>query len=84
MTTIWKYPLTQAFSQDISKGARIVHAGKDPRGESCLWAEIDPDADTEMRHFRVIGTGHIVPENAEHVGSYIDGPFMWHVYEVTE
>ena len=30
----------------------------------------------------IVGTGHLVPDGAEHVGSTVDGPFVWHVYRM--
>lgn len=29
------------------------------------------------------GARHEVPDDARHLGSTIDGPYVWHVYEVT-
>lgn len=47
----------------------------------CLWIEVDLEQPLETHEFRVVGTGWIVPENSNYVGTYIDGPFVWHVYE---
>ena len=47
------------------------------------WAE-NPDGEplTVTRTFRVIGTGWDVPDGT-YLGTVFDGPYVWHVYEVT-
>lgn len=34
--------------------------------------------------YEVYGTGHVIPEHLEHVGSCICGDFVWHVYRYYE
>lgn len=34
------------------------------------------------RTVQVFGTGHRVPDGAEHMGSALDGPLVWHLFEV--
>lgn len=89
-TRIWKFPI--AFGSDIPKldismpkGARIIHAGPDPSGRPCVWVECIPripSEETEKRFFTVIGTGWEVPDKGKHVASYVDGSFVWHIYEI--
>lgn len=49
----------------------------------CIWAEVNEYA--EPRTFRVFGTGHEIPDSGDHyyshVGSCLDAPCVWHVYE---
>lgn len=47
-----------------------------------VWTEEAGVDVEESRQVRVFGTGHNVPDDAEHIGSCIAGPFVWHVYEV--
>ena len=35
------------------------------------------------RKVQVIGTGHFIPSSAEHLVSWSDGAFVWHLYDVT-
>ena len=47
----------------------------------CFWAEVDTDASTEQRLFRILGTGHPLPEGLTYLGTFQLPPFVWHVYE---
>lgn len=94
MRTIWKFPLPMAVAGEplsMPRGARIVHfdiqysgpLDNGPRpGVPTLWVEVDPDQAAEPRQFVIIGTGHEIPADGQHVGSYQAEPFVWHVYEV--
>ncbi len=79
---IWKYSLLFPLSiLSIPRGGKIV-ALQAQREHPCIWVEVDPEATTEARGFRVYGTGHEIPdEGVEYVGTYQDGAFVWHVYE---
>jgi len=54
-----------------------------------VWIEIQDDineyggARTEHQELRVFGTGQQIPLQAQHVGSTLDGQFVWHVYRVS-
>lgn len=66
-------------------GARIVHAGQDPSGRDCVWAEVDPNEErTETRKILKAATGHIeIPPHAVHIASSVSGGFVWHYYDCT-
>ena len=85
MNTIWKYPLEITDYQEIEmpQGARLLHVGLDPAGVPCVWAEVVTDSrPKKIVPLYVVGTGNPVPFGAsEHVGSFNDGPFVWHVYK---
>lgn len=61
---------------------RFVLAGLDPQTRPCIWLEVAPDVPNAgiVREFQIFGTGHEVPTGWEHCGSFVDGPFVWHVY----
>jgi hypothetical protein len=62
---------------------RFLHAGIDPAGRPCVWLEVRPDEPESgiVREFQMFGTGHVVPDEGwEHCGSFVDGPFVWHIY----
>lgn len=46
-----------------------------------FWMEVDEANPTEVRTFRVFGTGHEVTNGYEYRGTAIDGPLVWHLYE---
>ena len=83
MRTVYKYPLTLGKVVEVEAlNGDVVHVGLDPTGEACVW--IEGDANSPMlRWFYIFGTGHLIESPASHVGSFVDAPFVWHVYEVS-
>lgn len=82
MITIWKFTIPMAESAEIEMptGAQLLHVGMQNRSVQ-LWAQVNTEAPTTIRHFHVRGTGHSIPDNEKHVGSIQDPPFVWHLYE---
>jgi hypothetical protein len=54
--------------------------GPDPQGVLCIWAEGDTTKPYKPERFKIIGTGHGIPEHAVYVGTTRVAPFMWHCY----
>lgn len=86
MKTIYKYPapLTVFVEhvQALPVGAKFCHLGKQA-GLPMMWFEVDPEQrETESRVFFFTGTGRLVENHSTHLGTVIDGPFVWHLYEV--
>ncbi len=79
MKVIHKFPINDN-ALEIPHGGRIIHAGRDPHGVPCVWAEVDPEIRNAKQNFLVLGTGREVPPGWAHAASFNDGPFMWHVY----
>lgn len=77
MKTVWKYTINFAFT---ALTGPVVHVGLDPSGTPCVWIEGDPEKLMD-RLFEVVGTGQRVPVDGTHVGSWVDGAFVWHLYE---
>lgn len=50
-------------------------------GKPTLWALVDDTYTTETRRFLLRGTGHPVPDDVMHRGTFFDGPFVWHLFE---
>jgi hypothetical protein len=82
MRTIFKYPLEITDKQTIRmKCVSILHVGLDPSKRPCLWAEVETDAIESGVDIYVVGTGNPLPDLAEyHIGSFVQGPFVRHVY----
>ena len=87
---IFKYPLVDGLSNGTTVigmpiGAQVLCL-KVQNGTPCLWAYCDPEVEQEMRSFLTLGTGMDNPyaEDFDHVyvGTYMDGPFVWHVFEL--
>ena len=98
MKKIYKYPFDIEGSFAIKKlpeFAPIIHVGLDPTGTPCLWAEIFPEwveaiekyetarSARRIREFAIVGTGQNCPIG-EHVGSWVQDAFVWHLYETTK
>lgn len=77
---IYKQKLVSLIEQGVPLmvSGRVIHAGLDPNNMPCVWFENDESGDTLSR-VHVAGTGHDVP-SGEHVASFREGPFIWHVY----
>ena len=87
MKVVYKYeiPNDRGHVVKLPADARVVQVGmQDDR--LMLWAEHGwPDANTShvARYFDVFGTGHPIPFESEYVGTFFDGPYVFHVYEIT-
>ena len=84
--TVWKFvvPPEGEFSLKMPAGAKLLDV-QEQHGIAAIWAQLDPDADMEVRRFRQFGTGHeFDPEGLSYVGSYqlMAGTFVAHLYEV--
>lgn len=84
MITIYKYELDLGSNAvAIPHGAQILRA-EGQRGKVQLWALVNTEYLTEMRHFNVYGTGQTLPEgvrNQHYKGSAFVDQFVWHVFE---
>ena len=86
MRTVYKYPF--ATGGDIAEQhinvygwATVRMVGLDPHGKPCIWAESSPKEELSKRTIYVVGTGQPIPEEAEYyLGSFVQGPYVWHVY----
>jgi hypothetical protein len=84
MKTIYKYKLAIEAEQTLHiPGGRnncLLVAAQD--GALTIWFEVDTTQPEQPHTIHVVGTGRPV-ENMElktHLGSAIEGPFVWHVY----
>lgn len=84
MRTIWKFPIPyqEQFIVATKAGAKpVLIALQD--GKPHLWLEVDKRTLNEVHYiYNVVGTGHDIPERGEHVGSWQDGSFVWHLYKL--
>ena len=90
--TIWKFdvPIEDFSEIKMSKGARILSVadqGEEPNIR--LWALVDPEAETESKFFRVIGTGNPIygdTETLKFIGTVVVEQLglVWHVFGVIE
>jgi hypothetical protein len=90
MRAVWKFVLDHGVNKiAVPRPWKIVHVDTDPfsRGTQmpCVWIEVntEPNAPGAEIELAFVGTGHLIPENSEHVGSTItSGGLVWHVYRI--
>jgi hypothetical protein len=89
--TIWKYPLTGGGFVDFKQAdeeiempctKRILHVGRDPQGQMCIWAMVNPEDPKNKYKISIRGTGHDASDVAHHqfIGTVFDGPYVWHIF----
>jgi hypothetical protein len=88
MLRVYKYvvPTNSHFDMELPMGAKIL-AVDEQHGHYCMWALVDPDAETEIRYFRFAGTGHPITEDPSrlvHISTFkVDGGVLiWHIFEI--
>ena len=81
MKQIWKFKVGSII--EMPKGAEILTVKMQSSFDTCLWALVDSEKETEKREFEIIGTGQeFDSDNRKYVGTWQDGPFVWHLFEV--
>lgn len=89
MRTIWKYPMPISMFRGRPDSHMNIYVPSDYRvlsvqmqnGEPTMWCEVDPEAANVNQTVYVVGTGMELPDKkVRHIGSVIDGSFVWHFY----
>ncbi len=90
MRKIHKYPIKtggHAVTRlKVPVGAFFIYAGLDPRGQACVWAEVDTEQKNELVEIHCIGTGISTDETSKaidtggNIGSFIEENCIWHIY----
>ncbi len=86
--TIYKYPFSieDVVRIEMPAFAEILHI-ECQQGTPCIWALVEPEMRQETRTFSVFGTGHAIEydrtaKSLVHHGTFQQGPFVWHVFEI--
>ncbi len=83
---IWKFPLNST-TLSVPVGAKCILTAMQ-EGTLCAWFEFHKPKHNDLAfrdiEVEVHETGHTIPEGREHIGSVIDGVFVWHVYKLQE
>ena len=91
MTTIYRYdiPIQDQFELRLPEFARVLCVAE-RGGTGHMWVFCDPkhgSAKMVTRRFRVIGTGHEIPDAGmlDYIGTFFmrGGNLVWHVFEAT-
>lgn len=80
-SVVLKWPLRIDDSeQKIGSGVVVL---TEVQGSTlCVWTR-EYEGDDNKRTVRVVSTGHLLTGLGAHVGSVLDPPFVWHIFEVT-
>lgn len=83
MKTVYKYPMN-TYDTLVPPIGKVVHFGNDPKDTLCVWIEVDLASQHRVarQYLETFGTGHKIPDEAEHQASCVDGNFVWHLYRV--
>lgn len=81
--TIWKFAIHPLGTSSLlmPADARPVLVGM-MRSGFYAWFELDSDQLMVERTFRIVPTGGDIEIGWKHIGSFIDGLCVWHLYEV--
>ncbi len=77
---VYKYKTATDGTVDLPEGAKVIHAELFGH-EITLWCIIDPSERNETRKFVIVGTGQEIPNDLIHIQSFIQPPFVWHIFE---
>ena len=87
MRRVYKYPiptnfvgLEAVFELEIPEEAKALTV-QVQNSVPCLWAEVWSSDEPKKRKFRIVGTGWDIPAFFDYVGTWQEGPFVWHLYE---
>lgn len=69
MLEIYKYPFTiqDEFFVEMPIGAHIVMVDAQDKVGPCIWAIVDPSRSSKRHKFYIVGTGHTIKDNLDHV-----------------
>lgn len=90
METIHKYPIAgepgTVMHVETLDGP-VLHVGLDPNGLACIWVHGDTGEGSRFRALALVGTGWPLDKSpinilSKHLGSFVQGPFVWHLWEV--
>jgi hypothetical protein len=84
-TQIWKYPLNGMMSDIQMPMEAKVLTVQIQNGQPTIWAQVNPQNESETRHFTIVGTGNPFDDtNHKYIGTFQDSPFVWHLFEIVK
>ena len=84
MKTIWKYELSPDVYLTIPINGEILTV-QTQNDVAMMWVLVNPEHDTERRHFKVFGTGHtITDKKIKYINTFQfdNGVLIFHVFEI--
>lgn len=84
VTVVHKYrlPFHENLDDKVKIPVRVgwlLHLGMQ-HGEIHIWAAVDPSQPEVPARFRLVGTGSPIDPDWHHLGTVMDGEYVWHVF----
>lgn len=82
--TVNKHPIpisNHKFSLMLQTGFKFLRAGVQNEN-AFMWLEVFPDMPKQQIDFATYGTGQEIPDQAQYLGTYWIGPFVFHLYRL--
>lgn len=78
MRTIWKFKvqLKNRFTLPLPEDFKVLKVS-----DGYMWVEGTFTSTCDNRIFAIVGTGNPIPAGFQHVGTYFEGAYVWHVYK---
>ena len=81
MKKVFKYELQgKDVILKLPLGAEILNVQLQ-NDRPVLWALVDPN-NVEVDSICIVGTGWDVEDNMKYINTYMEGYFVWHVFEI--
>lgn len=86
MKTIYKYQFSMSSDKEEFEmpSASFPLSVGEQNGLPCMWCQVETNNPIVTRKFRIVGTGHEIPETvrlSKYVGTVQIGVFVWHIFE---
>ena len=84
--TIYKYLIDikdEPQIKNMPNGCIIIHVGRQD-DKIGIWAIVDTNQKEISVPFLVLGTGFVIPDNAEFIGTVQMDWFVWHLFKLLE
>ena len=87
--TIYKFPIPDhpADFSIMMRSGMPLYVGVDQKdGKPYLWASVELEEEETEVKFKIIGTGSLVDTQEEwlYVGTWQQGPFVWHLITIDD
>ena len=85
MKRVYKYPVNRnakKFSLILPMNFKFLRVQLQNE-TAFFWAEVILDGLTVEYKFELFGTGQDIPDTAKHLGTYDDGPFVFHLFQMS-
>lgn len=86
MRKVFKYPVplrSAKFTLQLPRTFKFIRVGYQA-DQLFMWLEVVEDSPKIKIDFQVFGTGHDIPDGPVHLTTYDNGPFVLHLYQVTD